>query len=264
MAGANITAGQAWSSLGIGAGIGATFGYFSGRNIKAALESQARIYEINAEAERYAAERDIRYYNEKAAREGWSKKEEMKNVMSSQNVAMAASGFVSQSAGDKRLLTDTYAKYEDAERAANRALYLQSFERMRKAEMNAIEMRSLAAQTRIQGKYATLSSTLSGLASGMQTGAQVVSVANQFYRDSKLEGSTPSTDSSDFKFYENTGNPSYSMEDITGSNPTNSLLKELNNSSFEFFKNTPEMPYSKSFMNPEDASLKSLLYGRII
>lgn len=224
MAGKNITAGQAWGSLGIGAGIGATFGYFSGRNIKAALESQARIYEINAEAERYAAERDIRYYNEKTAREGWAKKEEMKNVMSSQNVAMAASGFVSQSAGDKRLLTDTYAKYEDAERAANRALYLQSFERMRKAEMNAIEMRSLAAQTRIQGKYATLSSTLSGLASGLQTGAQVVSVANQFYRDSKLEGNSPSTSSN-------------TWENLYGTDPTSDTLKQLNgNNSFEFYK----------------------------
>ena len=189
----NISSGTAGGAIAGAALTQGIFGYFSGRNIKDALESQARIYEINAEAERYAAERDIRYYNEEAAREGWAKKQEMKQTQASQNVAMAASGFVSQSAGDKRLFTDTYAKYEDAERAANRALYLQSFERMRKAEMNAIEMRSLAAQTRIQAKYATLSSTLSGIAQGAQTGAQFVSAANQFYRDSKLAENSPST-----------------------------------------------------------------------
>ena len=212
--------------------IGAGFGYLSGRNIKSALESQARIAEINADMERTAAERDIRYYNEKAAIEGWAKNKEMKPVKSSQNVAMAASGFVSQSSGDKRLIKDTEAKYAEQERLANRELYLMSFERMRKAELSAIELRSRANQLRIQGKYTPLSSTISGVAQGLGTGTQWLSLANTFFKNPNVKQQSPST--GDFKFYENTPSTA-SWEDVYGSDPTSNLIKDLNNSSLEFF-----------------------------
>lgn len=214
--------------------IGAGFGYLSGRNIKSALKSQARIAEMNADIERASAERDIRYYNEKAAREGWTKNREMESVKSSQNVAMAASGFVSQSSGDKRLLKDTEAKYAEQERLANRELYLMSFERMRKAELSAIELRSKADQLRIQGKYAPLSSTLSGAAQGLSTGTQWLSLANTFFKNPNVAKQTPATANGDFKFYENTPSTA-SWEDVYKSDPTSNLLKELNNSSLEFF-----------------------------
>lgn len=165
------------------AAIGGTFGYLSGRNMEEAFYIQARIAEIKADMEKEAAERDIQYYNEQAAQEGYAKIDERNSILSSQNLAMAASGFVSQSSGDKRLFTDTYAKYADAERLANRALYLKSFERMKKANIAAEELRSQAAQYRIQGKYMPLSNTLSGIAQGLNTGVQAISIANTFYRN---------------------------------------------------------------------------------
>lgn len=178
-----VTTGQAASTAVIGAGIGGTFGYFSGKNLEDTYDIYARIAEINADMIKSDATRDINYFSEKAAIEGYAKMDEKRSILSSQKLAMAASGFVSQSAGDKRLLKDTEAKYAEGERLANRALFLKSFERMRKANLAAEELRSQAAQYRIQGKYATLTSTLSGAAQGLNTGVAVVSAANTFYRN---------------------------------------------------------------------------------
>lgn len=205
-----ITTGQAIGWATAGAAIGAGFGYFSGRNMKATYDIYARIAEMNAEMAKADAIRDINYYNEKAAVEGWGKVDEKKSVLSSQNLAMAASGFVSQSAGDKRLFKDTEAKYAEGDRLANRALFLKSFERMRKANMMAEELRSQAAQYRIQGKYMPLSSTLNGAAQGLNTMSSALSAANTFYRNTN--NMTPMDDGSKPSF----NNPSLDLNTGVG------------------------------------------------
>ena len=220
-------------TLGISSTIGIGFGFLSGLNNRATARHQANILEIKADMEREAAARDLRYYNEKAAREGWASKEERNSVLSTQNLAMAASGFFSQSAGDKRLLKDTFAKYEEAERAANRALYLQSFERTQKAMMAGVELRSQAEQVLIQGKYAPLTGALSGFASGLQTGSQVLSIANTFYADRN----TPTEKATKDVLNPDNFNKPLSYSDITGTDPTSDLLKQLGGgNSFEFYK----------------------------
>ena len=178
-----VTTGQAFGTLGIGATIGAGFGYLSGLNEKKTLQIQRNILKIQADMERQAVVRELQYMNEKYSGEGWAKKAQMRAIMASQRVGMAASGFVSMSAGDARLLKDTHEKYEDAERAANKYLFQQAFEKTRGAEMKALQLKSQADQLAVQSKYSVISSTLSGFAQGLNTGTQMLSIANTFYRN---------------------------------------------------------------------------------
>lgn len=178
-----ITTGQALTTMGISAAIGTGFGILSGIENRQTLRIQRNILKMQADMERNAVVRELQYMNEKYAHEGWTRKAEMRAIMASQRVGMAASGFVSMSAGDARLLKDTHAKYEEAERAANDYLFKQAFEKTRGAEMKALQLKAQADQLAVQSKYSVVSSALSGFAQGLNTGTQVVSMANTFYRN---------------------------------------------------------------------------------
>lgn len=202
--------------------IGLTFGFLSGRNIKDAYESQARIQEILAEKSKLEAERDINYYNIKAATEGWKVQEQFESNEASQNVAMAASGFSSQSAGDKRLIEDTQAKAREYMRLSNKELSLASFERLKKAESEAIERKSLASQYRIYGKTSILTNMLKGASKSLKITSSGINFANTFFKDPNIIEQSPSTSST-------------SWEDIYGNDPVSDTLSQLNDSTFRFF-----------------------------
>lgn len=178
-----ITTGQALTTMGISAAIGAGFGILSGIENRQTLRIQRNILKIQAQMEREASVRELRYMNEKYAKEGWAKNQEMKNVLASQNLAQGASGFASKSSGDKRLEGDTREKYAEAEREMNDYLFKQNFEKTLNTELKAEALRSQASQLAVHSKYAVINGVLSGFSSGLGIGTKAVSLANTFYRN---------------------------------------------------------------------------------
>ena len=178
-----LTTGQAAGAMIVGAGIGAVFGFFTGMNNKSTYQHQANILKIQADMEREASVRELRYMNEKYAKEGWAKSQEMKKTLAAQNLAQGASGFASKSSGDKRLEADTREKYAEAEREMNDYLFKQNFEKTLNTELKAEALRSQASQLAVHSKYAVINGVLAGFSSGLGTGAKAVSLANTFYRN---------------------------------------------------------------------------------
>lgn len=238
-----LTEGQIKGLYGAGAFLGLTAGIWAGRNIKSTFKHMANIELLKMEEEYQKAARDVRYYSEKAATEGWAATAESKRFEGSQSVANAAAGYVGESAGTARLKKDTRAKNAERERLANRQLGLMSFERLHKAEAYAIEQKSIADQLRMKGKSAMLSSAINGLSKGVSFATSLVNYNNTFFRDPKVAEQSPAVNKADKNTFPQFSNfkIEQSPAEKAMADSVNDLVKQLSGSTNEFFNvsNTP-------------------------
>lgn len=234
---ADLTKGQIRALYGAGAGLGLAAGIWAGRNIKSAFKHMANIELLKIDAERNRAARDVRYYNEKAATEGWASQEKYRQFEGSQSVANASAGYAGESAGVARLKKDTQAKARQEMRLANRQLQLMSFERLHKAESYAIEQKSIADQLRMKGKSAMWASVANGLSKGVSAATSIVNYHNTFFRDPKVAEQSPAVNVTENTYpqFSNFKLESNGLDSITGTNYVDDLYKQLSGSTNEFF-----------------------------
>lgn len=232
---ADLTKGQIRGLYGAGAGLGLAAGIWAGRNIKSAFKHMANIEMLKIDAERNRAARDVRYYNEKAATEGWASQEKYRQFEGSQSVANASAGYAGESAGVARLKKDTQAKARQEMRLANRQLQLMSFERLNKAESYAIEQKSIADQLRMKGKSAALASAVNGLSKGVSFATSMINYHNTFFRDPKVSQQSAAVNEETFPQFSNFKLQPNGLDSVTGTNPVDDLYKQLSGSTNEFF-----------------------------
>lgn len=111
------------------------------------LRANARLAIIQANTQN-------QYLNEQLANQVWGTYDQRDKFLSSQNAAMAASGF-DVSTGDMRLTADTIRQTDDVVSGMNRSAYLQAFETNRAAMMEASRLEYAAKSADITAKYAS-------------------------------------------------------------------------------------------------------------
>lgn len=146
------------NKLGLAAGILAGVGslatdWLSTHMSNEAYASQASAYRTNARMAITAAEQQNRYLNEQNAQQVWNIFQNARELQGAQRVAMAASGFTDVSVGDQRIIDNTRYRAERAASGVNRSTYLQSFENMRQARMEAARLEYAAQIADISKKY---------------------------------------------------------------------------------------------------------------
>lgn len=157
LATANVKSGGL-NKLGLAAGILAGVGslatdFLSTHMSNEAYAAQASAYRTNARMAITAAEQQNRYLNEQNAQQVWNIFQNARELQGAQRVTMAASGFTDVSAGDQRIIDDTRYRAERAASGVNRSTYLQSFENMRQARMEAARLEYAAQMADISKEY---------------------------------------------------------------------------------------------------------------
>lgn len=182
-------------------------GISQGRANKKINQNLADIAEINATMEWQSALRENLYRNENAALQGWGAFRELRRLKGRQKVAEAVSG--TYGPGNERLSADADAKEYQQQRNMLRALQIESFERLKQAELNAIGYRGQARQHRIAASKAIMAGTLKGLATGLNDASNYITFASTFWKKgsnssgSKLEkdwGKNLAKESGPFKY----------------------------------------------------------------
>lgn len=188
----NLTRSGQWGVGGITSGLLVAMDLFSGirlgRANKKVAQANAEIAELNAQMEEQSALRENLYRNENAAIRGWGAARELRRLKGSQKVAEAVSG--TYGPGNERLSQDAESKAFKEQRDMLRALQLESFERLKQAQLNALGYRGQAKQYRLAAKNAIRAGTLQGVANGLNDAASYITFASTFW---KKGGSTKDT-----------------------------------------------------------------------
>lgn len=120
----------------------------------AASRASAASLRANARLAIMQANTQNQYLNEQLANQVWGTHDKRDKFLSTQNVAMAASGF-DVSAGDMRLTADTIRQTDNVVSGMNRSAYLQAFETNRAAMMEANRLEYAAKSADITAKYSS-------------------------------------------------------------------------------------------------------------
>lgn len=188
----NLTTSGQWGVGGVTAGaifaMNLLSGISQGRANKKINNNLAEIADINAQMEMQSALRENLYRNENAALQGWGAARELRRLKGRQKVAEAVSG--TYGPGNERLSADAENKEFIQQRDMLRALQLESFERLKQAELNAIGYRGQARQHRMAAAKSVMAGALTGAATGLNDASNYITFASTFWK--KGTSSSPS------------------------------------------------------------------------
>lgn len=180
----NLTTSGQWGVGGITSGAIFAMNFLSGlsqgRHNKRTNQSLAAIAEINAQMEEQSALRENLYRNENAALQGWGAARELRRLKGTQKVAEAVSG--SYGPGNDRLSADADSKELRQQRNMLRALQLESFERLKQAQLNALGYKGQARQHRMAAANSIMAGALKGAAVGLSDAANYITFASTFWK----------------------------------------------------------------------------------
>ena len=180
----NLTTAGQWGVGGITSGaifaMNLLSGISQGRANKKTNQALADIADINALMETQSALRENLYRNENAALQGWGSYRELRRLKGRQKVAEATSG--TYGPGNERLEADADSKEYQQQRDMLRALQIESFERLKQAELKAIGYQGQARQHRMAAQKSIMAGTLSGAAAGLNDAANYITFASTFWK----------------------------------------------------------------------------------
>lgn len=180
----NLTTSGQWGVGGITSGaifaMNLLSGISQGRANKKTNQALAEIADINAQMEMQSALRENLYRNENAALQGWGAARELRRLKGRQKVAEAVSG--TYGPGNDRLIADAENKEYMQQRDMLRALQLESFERLKQAELNAMGYKGQARQYRMAAAKSVMAGALSGAATGLNDASNYITFASTFWK----------------------------------------------------------------------------------